>query len=130
MFAITGLAHTRNVFQAFDLLFFGASNKVKATVVDEFDNDSVNGQITKPVQAHGQIATSSTIKAPFQKAGIDLDVTTRPFRIRIVEQTLREKSNLKEVWERNTLFDDLSRRRHIPRFGIINSEFCPACTTS
>jgi tRNA(Ser,Leu) C12 N-acetylase TAN1 len=123
---MTRLAHTTNVFQTFDLVFFGTSKKLTVAIVGEFDDDSVNVQITKLVQAEGQTATSSTINAPFKKAGMDLDVTTRPFRTRIIEQTLRENSNLKDVWGRNVLLDDLSRRRHIPRFGIINSEFCRA----
>jgi hypothetical protein len=34
----------------------------KTSAIGEFDDDSVNAQITKLVQAHEQTATSSTIK--------------------------------------------------------------------
>jgi hypothetical protein len=78
--------------------------------VGECDDHSVNATITKFVQAYEQAATSSTIRRSFQKAGTDLDVTTGPFRIRIVEQTLRENPGFKEVLDRNVLLDDLSRR--------------------
>jgi hypothetical protein len=44
-------AHTTNLFQALDLVFFGALRKLKVIVVDEFDDDSVNAQITELVQA-------------------------------------------------------------------------------
>jgi hypothetical protein len=44
--AITFPAHTTNLFQALDLVFFGVLNKIKASAVGEFDDDSVNADIT------------------------------------------------------------------------------------
>jgi tRNA(Ser,Leu) C12 N-acetylase TAN1 len=61
-------AHTTNIFQALDLVFFGALKKLKAIAQGEFDDDSVNDQITKLVQAHEQTATSMTIRASFREA--------------------------------------------------------------
>jgi hypothetical protein len=57
---------------------------------------------------------------------MDLDVTALPFRIWIVEQTLRENPGFKEVWDRKGSLHDLSRRRQLQRFGIISFEFLPA----
>jgi hypothetical protein len=96
--------------------------------VAEFDDDSVNAQITKLVQAYEQTAKYSTIIRIFTKAGMDLNVTTRPFRIRIVEQTLRDNPGFKEVWGRNVLVENLSRRPQMQQFGIINAEFLPVST--
>jgi hypothetical protein len=121
--AVTFPAHTTNLFQALDLVFFGALTKLKPTAVGEFDDGSVNAQITQLLQAYEQAATSATIMGSFRKAGMDLDVTALPFRIRIVEQTQRENPGFKEVWDRNISLDDLSRRRQLQRFGIMNSEF-------
>jgi hypothetical protein len=83
--AITFLAHTTNLFQALDLVFFGALKKLKPTAVGEFDDGSVHAQITQLLQAYEPAATSATIRGSFGKAGMDLDVTALPFRIRIVE---------------------------------------------
>jgi hypothetical protein len=124
--AITFPAHTTNLFQALDLVFFGTLKKLKPTAVGEFDDRSVNAQIMQLLQADEQAATSATIRGSFRKAGMDLDVTTLPFRIRIIEQTLRENPGFKEIWDRNVSLDDLSSRQQLQRFGIINSGFLPA----
>jgi tRNA(Ser,Leu) C12 N-acetylase TAN1 len=94
-----------------------------AIAVGESDDDSANAQIIKLVQAYEQTAISFTIRRSVRNAEMDLNVTTRQFRIRIVEHTL---SNIEEVWNCNVPLGDLSRRRQIRRFGIINSEFRPA----
>jgi hypothetical protein len=124
--AITFPVYTTNPFQALDLVFFGALKKLKRTAVGEFDDGSVNTQIIQLLQASEQAATSATIRGSFEKAEMDLDVTTLPFRIRIVEQRVRENPGFKEVWDRNVSLDDLSRRRQLQRFGIIDSGFLPA----
>jgi hypothetical protein len=84
--------------------------------LSKFDGGSVNAQITQLPQAYEQAATSATIRGSERKTGMDLDATTLRFRIRIVEQTLRENAASKEVWDRNVLLDDLSRRRQLQRF--------------
>jgi hypothetical protein len=91
----------------------------KAAAVSEFDDDSVNAQITKRVQVHEQTAISSMIRG-FRKAGMYLDVATWLFKIRIGEQTLREDPGFKEVRDRNVLLDDLSKCQQMQQFGIIN----------
>jgi hypothetical protein len=121
--AITFPAHTTNLFQALDLVFFGALKKLKATAVGEFEDDSVNAQITKLIQAFEQTATSATIRGAFRKAGLELDVSRRPFKVKVVEERLRDNPGFREVWERNAAVEALSSRRQAHRFGIINSEF-------
>jgi tRNA G37 N-methylase Trm5 len=106
-------------------VFFGTLKKLQATAVGKFDDGSVNAQITRLVQAYQSIATSFTIWGSFRKIEMDLAVTTQPFRIRIIEQTLRETPGFKEVWDRYVSLEDLSRRRQLQRCGIINSEFLP-----
>jgi hypothetical protein len=124
--AITFPAHTTNLFQALNRVFFGALKKLKPTAVGEFDDGSVNAQITQLLQAYEQAATSATIRGSFRKAGMDLDVRALPFRIRMGEQKLRENPGFKEVWDRNVSLHDLSRRWQLQRFEIIGSEFLPA----
>jgi hypothetical protein len=63
-------AHTTNILQALDLVFFGALKKLKATVQGQFNDDSVHDQITTLVEASEQKATSRTIGASFCKAGM------------------------------------------------------------
>jgi leucyl-tRNA synthetase len=59
--AITFPVHTTSLFQAFDLVSFGVLNKLKVSATGELDDDSVNAQISKLIQASEQTATSSTI---------------------------------------------------------------------
>jgi hypothetical protein len=82
---LTFPAHTKNVFQSLDLVFFGALKKLKATAIAELDDKSANEQITKLLQAYEQTATSATIRGSFQKAGLWLNVTVSPFRIEVEE---------------------------------------------
>jgi hypothetical protein len=105
--AVTFPAHTTHLSQTLDLVFFGTLKKFQATAVGEFDDDSVNAQITKLVQAYEQTVTSSTIRRSFAKAGIDLDVAAQPFRIRIIEQIPRENPGFREIWDRTGSLEEL-----------------------
>jgi hypothetical protein len=69
------------LFQALDLVCFGVLKKLKASAVGEFNDDSVNAQITKLMRAYQQTATSPTIRGSFRKAGLEHDITTRPFKL-------------------------------------------------
>jgi hypothetical protein len=62
---ITFPVHTTNLFQAPDLVFFGMLKKLKVSATGEFDEDSVNAQISKLIQAYEQTVTSSTIRGCF-----------------------------------------------------------------
>jgi hypothetical protein len=79
----------------------------------------------KMIQAYEQTATSGTIRGSFRKVGMISHTTTRPFKIRIDEDIMRQSPGFQVGWERNVSIDDLSRRRQMQRFGIINSEFLP-----
>jgi hypothetical protein len=78
------------------------------------------------IQADEQTATSGTIRGSFRKAGMIPDITTIPFKIRIDNSIMKQSPGFQAAWERNVLINDLSRRRQMQRFGIINSEFLPA----
>jgi hypothetical protein len=45
-------AHTTNIFQPLDLVFFSALKKLKQTATGEFEDDSIGEQITKLVHAY------------------------------------------------------------------------------
>jgi hypothetical protein len=86
------------LFQALDLVFFGLLKKLKASATGEFDDDSVKAQVTKLIQAYEQTATSSTIRGSFRKAGYEHDTATRPFKLRVVQERLRENPGFQEMW--------------------------------
>jgi hypothetical protein len=116
-------AHTTNIFQALDLVFFGALKKRKAGAGGEFGDGSVEDQITKLVRAYEQTATSATIRGSFRKAGMVPDTSERPFKLVFDEARVRENEGFKEIWDRDIKIEELSRRRQAHRFGIMNSQF-------
>jgi hypothetical protein len=99
--------------------------KLNPSATGEFDDDSVKGQVTKLIQAYEQTATSSTMRGSFQKAGFEHHTATRPFKLRVVQERLRENPGFQEMWTRDRSVKTLSARRQAQRFGIINSEFLP-----
>jgi hypothetical protein len=117
---------TTNLFLALDLVFFGSLKHLKATAAGEFGDDSANDHITKLIQAYEQTATSSTIRGSFRRAGMIPGTTTRPYEIMVDEAIMREIPGFQALSERNVSVEDLSRRRQMQRFGIINSESLPA----
>jgi hypothetical protein len=121
--AISFPAHTTNLFQALDLFFFGVLKRLKASAVGEFDEESVNAQITKLIQAYEQTATASTIRGSFRKAELEHDITTRPFKLQVIEESLRANPGFQEISGRDLSIESLSRRRRAQRFENINSEF-------
>jgi hypothetical protein len=87
---LTFPAHTTNFFQILNLVFFDSLKHLKATAAREFDDDSVNEQIMKMIQADEQTAISGTIRRSFRKAVMIPDTTTRPFKIVIDEDIMRQ----------------------------------------
>jgi hypothetical protein len=121
--AVAFPADTTNIFQILDLVFFGALNKLTMTADEEFDDDSVNNQITKLVQAYEQTAASITIRSSFRQAGMVRDTSGRPFRLRVNEESLREKPGFQKIWDRDIKIEELPRKRQAQRFGMMNAEF-------
>jgi hypothetical protein len=64
-----------------DLSFFGLLKHLKAMADSDFDEESINNQITKLFQAYGQIMISSNIHDLFPRAGLHLNTTSKPFKI-------------------------------------------------
>jgi hypothetical protein len=95
--AIVFPAHMTNIFQALDLAFFGVLKKLKQTAAGEFDDDSINDQITKLVHAYEQTATLITIRGCFRKAGLYPYVGPRPCKLRFDEERLRTNPGFKEI---------------------------------
>jgi hypothetical protein len=115
--------HTTNIFQAMDLVFFDALKKLKETAIEEFDDDSMNDQITELIQAYEQIATSITIRRSFKRADMYPNMVFRPFKLRIDEEMLKNILRFKEIWDRNIMIEKLSRHWRLYRFGLINGDF-------
>jgi hypothetical protein len=124
--ALTFPAHITNLFHALDLVLFGSLEHLKATAAGEFGDDSANDHITKLIKAYEQTATSSTIIRSFRRAGNIPNTITRPYKIMVDQARMRESPGFQPVWEGNMSVEDLSRRRQMQRFGIINAEFLPA----
>jgi hypothetical protein len=88
--AILFLAHTTHLFQALDLVLFGALKTIKNTTHGGFGDDSVVDQVPKLLQAYEQVSTSFTIRGAFRKAGFFPDVRSKPIRLIFNEGILRE----------------------------------------
>jgi hypothetical protein len=77
--AFTFPVYITNLFQILDIVFFDTLKYLKATVMGEFNDDSVNEHITKLVQVYEQTTTLATIKRSFHRVGLrlglGLDVT-------------------------------------------------------
>jgi hypothetical protein len=104
-------------------VFFGVLKKLKVSATGGFNDDSTNTQVIKLIRAHEQTAKSSTIRGSFPKAGFEADTTTRPFKLRMVEERLRDNPGFQEMLARDISIETLSAGRPAQRFGIINSEF-------
>jgi hypothetical protein len=113
----------RKIVQARDLLLFGSLKKLQTSDTREFDDRSMNNQVTKLLQVDEQAASFMTIHGSFQKAGLIPDTRSRPFRLQFDEGRFRENAGSREIWEGNVTIVELSRRRRVWRFGITNSEF-------
>jgi hypothetical protein len=124
--AIVFPSHTTNLFQMLDLSFFGVLKHLKATAEGDFDDESVNEQITKLLQAYEQTATSMNVRGSFARAGLHPVVTSKPFKIRFIEEEVRKNPGFLELWEKNFSVAELSRRRQLQVFGVINSQYLPA----
>jgi hypothetical protein len=120
--AISFPAPMTDLFQVLDLVFFEVLKKLKTSAVSEFD-DSVNAHISKLIQAYEQTATPSTIRGSFWKAGLEHDIKIRPFKLQVIEESLRANPGFQKMRARDESIESLSRRRREQRFGIINSEF-------
>jgi uncharacterized protein (DUF1786 family) len=97
--------------------------KLQASAVGEFDDVSLNAYITTLISAYEQTATSSTIRGSFRKAGIQQDITTRPFKLQVIEESLRANPGLPEMWAPDGSIESLSQRRRAQRFEINKPEF-------
>jgi hypothetical protein len=63
------------------------------------------------------------IKFTFRKAGIYPIVESGALKVNFDEEKLRNDAGFKELWEPNISIAELSRRRRLQTFGIINAEF-------
>jgi hypothetical protein len=116
-------AHTTNLFQALDLVFFGTMKNIKDSLTDE-ENDSQNDeQIWKLIRAYEQTATSFTIRSCFRKAELTPIIQNFPFKLKFNEDILRQNDGFKELWERNISVEELTRRQRVQRFGVLNDQF-------
>jgi hypothetical protein len=82
--------------------------KLKETATGKFDDDSMNDQITKTIQVYEQTATSMTIRRSFKRVDIYPDMVSRPFKLRIDEEVLKNSPEFKEIWDHNITIERLS----------------------
>jgi hypothetical protein len=120
--AITCSAHTWNVFQGLDLVFFGVLTKLRLAATGEFDGNSTPRQSTKLIQVYVHTAVSSTIRGSFCKARLEPHTTTRSSKLWVVEDRIRENRGCQDMWTRDISSETPSASRRARRFGIVNSE--------
>jgi hypothetical protein len=94
-------AHTTNIFQALDPVFFSALKKLTQIATAGFDEGSVNGRITKLVHAYEQTTTSMNIRHSFRTAGTYLNIESRRYKIQFDKEQARDNPGFKELWARN-----------------------------
>jgi hypothetical protein len=80
-----------------DFSFFGLFKHLKVTADGDFDKESANNQIIKLLQTYEQTIISSNIPGSFSRAGLHLNTTSKPFKIRFVEQVVRENPDFYEL---------------------------------
>jgi hypothetical protein len=119
-------AHTTNLFQVLDLVFFGAMRKNKDLLANKPEVPSVDGQSWKITRACEQTATSFTIRSCFGKVGLSPNTQTRPFKLEFNEEALRQNDGFKELRDRHISAAELCGRRRVQRFEILNAEFLDA----
>jgi hypothetical protein len=119
-------ANTTNLFHGLDLVFFGAMKQNNDHLTNGMDDVSVHGQIWKLVRAYEQTATLFMIRSCFKKAGLLSDTRSRQFKLGFDDQVLRRNDGFKKLWDRNISLEELSRRRRVQRFGMLNTEFLEA----
>jgi hypothetical protein len=115
--------HTTHLFQALDLVLFGALKTIKKITHGDFGNDSVRDQVTKLLQTYEQVSTSFTIRGAFRKAGFSPDVRSKPIRLVFNEGILRENPGFSEISNWHIPVDQLSKKRQSHRLRLLNADF-------
>jgi hypothetical protein len=123
--AIVFLFHVINLFQVLDLSCFGVLKHRKAAAEGRFDEESVNNQIAKLLQAHEQTTISFNIRGSFRRAGLYLNTASKSFKIGFIEEAVQVNPGFDELLERNLLFADMFKRCQSQVFEMINSQFIP-----
>jgi hypothetical protein len=83
-------AYTISLFQALDLVFFGATKHNRDSLANEPEVAAVHGQIWRLIRPYERTATSFTIRLCFRKVGLSPNTQTRPFRLGFNEEALRQ----------------------------------------
>jgi hypothetical protein len=83
----------------------------------------VRDYTTKLLQAYEQVAASFTIHSVFRKAGLIPEFKSRLLRPHFNEDVLRANPGFSEIWNFNISLDQLSKRRQLYQFGLINADF-------
>jgi hypothetical protein len=78
-------SHIINLFQVLDLFVFDLFKHLTAMTDRDFEEQNVNDKIKKSFEPYEQTVTSFNIHGSFQRAGLHLDITSKPFKIIFVE---------------------------------------------
>jgi hypothetical protein len=116
-------AHTRNIFQACDLVFCGALNKLMATAQGESGDDSASDVITKLVRGQQKTATSITVCGSFATAELVPDTSVPPLRLTIEEDKIRNNQASREASDGHIDMKEISRRRQDHRLRMTDQQF-------
>jgi transposase len=123
--AIIFPAHTSNLFQALDLSFFGALKHIKITIEGDFQDDSLRDVITKLLKSYEKTGTSFTVRASFIRAGFRFNIENNPYTLEFDEEAVKRNPGFQEIWEKNYTVEDLTRRRSLSKFGLMNLQYLP-----
>jgi hypothetical protein len=90
-------AHMTMIFGSLELLFFGVLTKLMSIAQGEFDDHSVNDQLSRLIQASEQPAMSMTIRASLDKAGPIPEKFLCSVTLRFDKEEVRENAGFKEI---------------------------------
>jgi hypothetical protein len=120
---ITFPPHTTNLFQPLDLSFFGALKRRKQGTQSEVDGSRLTGQIQKLFQAYEETGSSSNVRGSFRRAGFRHNTKMTPYTLEFDEAVARRVPGFQEIWDKNYSIEMLQRRRALPQFGLMNSQY-------
>jgi hypothetical protein len=115
--------HTTNIFQALDLVFCGALNKLITRAQGEFRDDSLSDVSAELIRREQQTSTSITVRGSFPTAELVPDTSVRPLRLTIEEDKIRENKGFREISPGDIEIEEISRRRQAHRLEMMNQQF-------
>jgi hypothetical protein len=117
---VTFAPHTTNIFQAFDLPFFGVFKTKAKFWMDQDDDMAFPATTHKLVRQFHSVATPENIHGSFVMARFSYSTGAIPYVLEFSRERMMESAGFRQVWELNIPLEILSMRRQKAEFGLGN----------